>query len=552
MTDSTTDIPRKYRVGICCLGTIVTFCSLQTLSGANTSEEISSLRESSRASVGALREAMRAVRPGHTPREIQVRGVGGCVLNGAQGPALWADIRSSLGGEGADLDRRLQEDELVSLRMGCQHGGYRTEVSRTVPVGRGFSEEEGEFWNLLVEAFQAARALVRGGVAVLDVRRAYTSALRRPTLGSGLARDLLAEAQRGSGSELQFLRLEGQQRETEPDRLEAGTVVTMRTQVRLPQRLVEFQLGEILLVTEGGSELLSAGLPVKADEIDDFMTTDGYTPYVMGDVHNHLDPLPRHGLENLIRVMNIHGIAKSIIFRGRDKNSDYVLEAVARYPDRLIPSYRPNVYEIPEAWLANDPAVLAELEWELRSGKFRGVGEVNNVNVAADWMGPEAGLGERLLAVEVSPTSPMMVSLFRLARERNLFVNVHNEIYYYRELMDALKQFPDVTVLWSHGGGVDFYGLEIALKDHPNLHIDLSGLENSMFQDGERIQTAWREVIERYPDRFLVGYDDNSTTYEERPQAVEGMAKLLAQLSPSTARKVAIENMERILSGEDR
>ncbi len=64
--------------------------------------------------------------------------------------------------------------------------------------------------------------------------------------------------------------------------------------------------------------------------------------------------------------------------------------------------------------------MLAELEWELRSGKFRGVGEVNNVNVAADWMGPEAGLGERLLAVEVSPTSPMMVSLFRLARVRIL------------------------------------------------------------------------------------------------------------------------------------
>ena len=544
MTSPTKSISPSFRVGFLYLGALVTFFTLlapQTLSGANTSQEIGDLRQASRASAGALREAMRAVKPGHTPREIQVRGVEGCVLNGAQGPALWADIQSSSDGKGAGLDRTLQKDELVKLKVGCEHGGYRTAVSRTVPVGREFTDQERESWDLLVQAFQAARSSVRGGAAAADVQKAYTDALGRA----------------GSGAHLHLIGTDGKQQETQPDRLEAGTVVTMQTHVQLPQHSLEFQLGEVLLVTASGSELLSAGLPVSADEIDTFMKTKGYTPYIMGDVHNHLDPLPRHGLKNLIRLMNIHGIAKSIIFRGREKDSAFVLDAVSRYPDRLIPSYRPNVYTIPEAWLANDPAVLAELTRELTSGKFRGIGEVNNVNVPGSWMGPKAGRGKRLLATEVSPTSPMMVSLFQLAQEQNLFVNLHNEVYYYRELMEVLDQFPDVTVFWSHGGGVDYYGLDIALKNHPNLYIDLAGrlyfdrdssLEDSIFHDGELIKTAWLEVIESHPDRFLVGYDDNSITYQERPQAVEWMAKLLAQLTPSTARKVAIENMERLLS----
>ena len=71
--------------------------------------------------------------------------------------------------------------------------------------------------------------------------------------------------------------------------------------------------------------------------------------------------------------------------------------------------------------------------------------------------------------------------------------------------------------------------------------------EDSIFYDEAHVKTVWLELIEKYPDRFLAGFDDNSIQYSGRSRAVQWLGKLLSQLTPATARRVAGENMDQLL-----
>jgi len=546
--------------------------TLQEMRWVKSSSELKALKGVARSSTTALRAAMRMTQPGRTQRELETEAIAACVRSGGQGHSSWPRVMSGpYSAETTEsaaaldyqfLNRTMQSGEIVSFDIGCARDHYQGNAARSVPVSGEFTDGQRETWDLLVKAFQAARSSIRPGVSADQVAAAYYDVFRSARVASEMARQArLSEIKEAESTGTPLLYSVGlETKEALQNDLRSGAVVALEARIVLPQSQLGFHLKDMLLITRDGNQLLTAGLPYGADEVETFLATPGYAPYVIEDVHNHLDPLPRHGLENLIRLMNIHGIARSIIFRGRQPNSDFVLQAVARYPDRLIPFYRPNVYQVPEAWLNNDPEILAELERELSSGRFRGIGEVNNVRYPLQKLGAQGGWGKMLLATEVSPLAPMMISMFRLADKYDLFVNLHNEVYYYKDLMQLLEQFSNVKVLWSHGGGVDFYGLDMALLHHPNLYIDLSGRvyyqidsfrEDSIFYDEAHVKTVWLELIEKYPDRFLAGFDDNTIQYSGRPRAVQWLGKLLSQLTPATARRVAGENMDQLLSSTE-
>jgi predicted TIM-barrel fold metal-dependent hydrolase len=268
------------------------------------------------------------------------------------------------------------------------------------------------------------------------------------------------------------------------------------------------------------------------------------------DAHDHIGRSQTP--ERLISLMNVLGMSKSIIFSGANPSNDYTLDAAAKYPDRLVPFYRDSVRSKQEQWLKNDPAILAELERDLGSGKYRGIGEFTNVHYPP---GFKYRMGEGLLDTEVSPLAPMTISLFRLAEKYKLPVLMHNEVYYYKELDELLGKFPNVTVIWAHAGYTSWYGVDMLLKKHPNLYADLSiralrslrdGRDAQIFYDDNRVKANWLDLIERYPDRFVSGLDESSPNYNLHEQDFGWMAKLLNQLTPATARKVAWENIERI------
>ncbi len=542
--------------------------TLEELRWVKSPAELAALRRVGWTTAAALRAAMRGVKAGRTQREVEAQALASCIQNGGEGHSFWPWVMSGPNsvysaplGAWADyhfLNRVMQAGEVVYLDLGCARDHYEGDVGRTVPVSGKFTPEQREVWDLLARAHQAARAAIRPGATQADVEKAYYGALRaaEPQVKSELARVALErqlkKAESGDTLLVHGVGLDAVERPQKQFR--PGVVLALETIVTAPEHKQGFLLEDALAVTETGAELLTAGLPYTADEIEAFLSTTGRADYTLVDAHCHLIPRTQT-VEQLIRQMNVLGIAKSILFGSPSGDNEEVLKAAAQYPDRLVPFYRPKVRVEQDAWLKNDPRVQAELERELSSGRYRGIGEFTNVHYPP---GRNARMGQALLDTEVSPLAPIVLHLFRLAEKFRLPVLMHNEVYYYREFDELLSRFPNVTVIWAHGGYVNYYGVEMALKKHPNLYIDLSiralyrprdVREASIFFNETTVKPMWVDVMEKYPDRFVVGLDEESAKYRNHPEYVEWMGKLLAQLKPSTARRVAVENIERLLSG---
>ena len=94
------------------------------------------------------------------------------------------------------------------------------------------------------------------------------------------------------------------------------------------------------------------------------------------------------------------------------------------------------------------------------------------------------------------------------------------------------------------------------LDKYPNLYADIApGFESRYLRSGDgRLPDQWKDLYERYSDRFVAGLDGPFLASWEESTGVVRSARLvrnwLSNLTPATQAKLAAENMERIL--EDR
>lgn len=132
-------------------------------------------------------------------------------------------------------------------------------------------------------------------------------------------------------------------------------------------------------------------------------------------------------------------------------------------------------------------------------------------------------------------------------------------------------------IVWAHAGGADMLGnftpqlVQTLLDRHPNLFFSLRPVAfGPMARDpgvmlqavgaskGRRLNSEWVSVVEKYPDRFVMGSD--SFLVADSAQRVgsarifaansarqrQGIVEVLGALKPETARKVGIENAMRL------
>lgn len=165
--------------------------------------------------------------------------------------------------------------------------------------------------------------------------------------------------------------------------------------------------------------------------------------------------------------------------------------------------------------------VLAELKDGTRAGPYRGIGEFHLYDSA-------------------NADGPVAKKLMQLAQERGLVVLAHVDA-------DAIEKLyahaPRTTVIWAHTGiGGDPPARVRALLDrHPTLHGELS-YRPGLTQAGQ-LTPEWRELLLRYPTRFLIGSDtwvnQRWASYDE---LMRDYRAWLGELPPDAARRIAWDN----------
>jgi Xaa-Pro aminopeptidase len=214
-------------------------------------DEISALREAALLGFRLFEELLPDIRAGVTETAIAARLEFAARTQGAEGMSFETIVAS---GERSALPHghataaRLPRNGFVTLDFGVILGGYCSDMTRTVFVGKPRQRERNAYDSVL-EAQQAAVAAVRPGVTCGDVDEAARSVLDK----AGLAEYFSHSTGHGVGIEIhEAPRIA----EGETAKLVPGMVVTIEPGVYIPGEF-GLRIEDMVLVTSGGSEVLT-------------------------------------------------------------------------------------------------------------------------------------------------------------------------------------------------------------------------------------------------------------------------------------------------------
>lgn len=166
--------------------------------------------------------------------------------------------------------------------------------------------------------------------------------------------------------------------------------------------------------------------------------------------------------------------------------------------------------------------------------------------------------------------SPAFRMIYDLAADYDLPVLVHHNIspqnspspLYMEELESALDHNRNCKIIWAHVGvsrRIEIEELLILagqlLHRNPNLYVDISWIffENYIRgdflhggEDHDIYADMWATLIEKYPDRFMIG-SDKVGHWAEYPVEILKYYTLIDRLKPETARKLCKENALSLL-----
>ncbi|MEU6501393.1 M24 family metallopeptidase [Streptomyces californicus] len=218
-------------------------------------EEIGCLRIAAEITDQALGELLESILVGRTERHLALELERRLVDHGADGPAFATSVGTgpnSGQGRHRPSDRRVEEGDFLSVRLGASYRGYRCEIGRTFVIGTAPAEWQIELYDLVFAAQRAGREALAPGAAYREVDRAARQTLETAGYGEGL------QPRTGHGVGLE-IEEDPQLAPTAMGKLDACVPVTVEPGVHLPGR-GGVRIDDTLVVrpeADGGPELLT-------------------------------------------------------------------------------------------------------------------------------------------------------------------------------------------------------------------------------------------------------------------------------------------------------
>jgi Amidohydrolase len=265
----------------------------------------------------------------------------------------------------------------------------------------------------------------------------------------------------------------------------------------------------VLLIAVG----LLAGRTVSATAAD--------APLADAHIHYSAPDWSVYSPDQVVVILDKAGITRALVSSTPD---DGTLKLYDRDPKRVVPMLRPyRTRDDMSSWW-RDPSIIPYLEQRLTRGVHKGIGEFHL-----------HGSNNR---------NPVLKRITEIAVQRDLYLQAHSDDAAVIELF-AIE--PRSKIIWAHAGMSSGAAAVGALMDkQPNLWADLSYRYGDVAPGGT-LDPAWRALLIRHADRFMLGSDTWTTS---RWEQVVGMAadarRFLQQLPPDVAEKIASKNFERL------
>ncbi|MGD2136883.1 MAG: amidohydrolase family protein [Gammaproteobacteria bacterium] len=178
--------------------------------------------------------------------------------------------------------------------------------------------------------------------------------------------------------------------------------------------------------------------------------------------------------------------------------AELALELGRQAPGRVVPVYSP--YRLGGDWhrWVYDPEVVARTRAALASGDYHGIGELHLIGGFTPPLEKAAVLRQ----------------LMALATEYGVPILLHTEFSRPDYVLALCSRYPDTRILWAHSGAIlPAEDVARVFAECDNVRGGLGARDpwrfvNNPITDGAGVLLpAWRALLLRYPDRFMVGSD---------------------------------------------
>lgn len=216
-----------------------------------TGEEIATLKEIGKLTETVMAKVIRELRPGKTERHVGAEIMTHMLEVGADSVAYQVGSGARSGIINCKpTDKSIEADDVVRIEILGDKAGYRSNVTRTLVMGKPTEEEE-RIWSVLIEARDACEALLKPGTRVPDLWRTYLDVCRE-----GGIEPSLKFLGHGIG---QTIHEEPYLTETRDIALVANMTHTMEPLFMVPGRM-GFHVEDMYQITETGFEKLTGGI----------------------------------------------------------------------------------------------------------------------------------------------------------------------------------------------------------------------------------------------------------------------------------------------------
>ena len=256
---------------------------LDSLMVVEDPSELRASRAAASATVAAFVTGARAIRPGARQRQVEVAVVEGCWKAGAHGVSFWPWAMGGANGvfpkpfESSErydhLDAPLRAGDLVRLDVGCEWEHYQGDFGRTIPVSGRYTEEQRELWNIYVDAYQKVASQIREGLTEDQAFEIWRTELRRAGASAQSALTRAAVTRWSQRKNVPYWQIHATNLSAAPIEgpLRSGMVIDFEPIASIDGQ--GYYLEDMYLVGKTRSEVLTVGVPYRAEDIEAFLAT---------------------------------------------------------------------------------------------------------------------------------------------------------------------------------------------------------------------------------------------------------------------------------------
>ena len=256
---------------------------LDELRAVKSPREIAIIREATRITGLAVVEAMRIVRPGMREYELQAPAEYIFKKNGAYGPAYFALIATGRNTYYSHYHKNtavIEDGDLVQWDYAPDYKNYTSDLCRVLPANGTFSPRQREFYTIYLRLYQALLTSIRVHATPQDIVR---DAVRKMDgilqsfpfedlkIKDAAARFVDEYRSRRVSSLGHTIGMEVHDVPIPTATLEPGQVFTIEPAMRLEDEHLSIRLEDVILITAGGYENLSASVPIEIEDIEKVM-----------------------------------------------------------------------------------------------------------------------------------------------------------------------------------------------------------------------------------------------------------------------------------------